>query len=680
MPMTGGTGNTAWLKRGLTLALLTLGAFAVLNQLGFNPVSLAQKRAARTVAQAAVTVDDCSYQKDPEAIRGAQLKHRREISRVTELFADKQRGEQLQSVRAGDLPRKNFIDNILFGKMQADNIEAAPLCTDGEFMRRVSLDLTGRIPTAVSVNAFLADTDPNKRDALVDKLLASPEFVDKWTMFYGDLFRNTSISTNINRMRGGRDAFYRYIKDSITMNKSWRDVAVEILTANGDSYVNGATNFLIGGFVPMGPNQDIYDGMAVEASRAFLGLSSMDCLLCHSGSGHLDAVNLWGSQMTRMDAWGMAAFFTGFNRTTTVVATNVNKYTIRENVNIPYQLNTTSGNRSSRQPVNGVNVVEPRYMFNGNGGVKSGDNRRDAFARYLAADPQFARAQVNYIWEQMMVEALVSPSNTFDLARLSPDQQMPDGWTLQPANPELLQALSQEFAYNNFNVRYVIGLIAKSNAYQLSSQYPGEWKLDYVPYYARKYVRRLAAEELHDAIVTATGIPPTTADPDNGNKVRIGYRMTTDLNPATTTYWAETAMQLPEPTEPRGNPNLAFFTSFLPGDRDQKQRKDDPSILQALNMMNNTFVTNRIKQGTSATVTYPDTKIYRSAVYDLLVGQPNITNQDLVTSLYLRTLSRKPSDEEMAKVLTYFRTQTKQQVAENLQWVLLNKLDFLFNY
>lgn len=685
MPMTGGNGNpvqirqAGWFKRWVMLVGLTVGTLVVLDQLGFSLTSLAQKRQVRSVAAQNNVASDCGYLKDPEAIRGAQARHRREISRVTEGFAEKLPNQVERLVGANEIPRKNFIDDILFGRMQNDNIQSAPLCTDSEFLRRVTLDLTGRIPTPEAVTAFLADESPNKRDLLVDKLLESPEFTDKWTNFYGDLFKNTAFSANINRMRGGRDAFHQYIKNSVALNKSWRDMAVEIVTANGDSFVNGATNFLIGGFVPMGPAQDVYDGMAVEVSRAFLGLSSMDCLLCHDGAGHMDAVNLWGSQTTRFDAWGMAAFFTGFNRRGITVATNVQKFDITETVNRNYQLNTTTGNRSNRQPTNGKNVVDPRYMFNGNGSIKAGENRREAFARYLVADPQFARAQANYLWEELMVEALVSPSNTFDLARLTSEQQLPDGWTLQPANPELLQALSEEFAFNNFDIRYLIGLIAKSNAYQLSSQYPGEWKIDYVPYYARKYVRRLEAEELHDAIVLATGVPPTFNDPDNGNRARVGYRMVNDLNPQGTTFWVEWAMQLPEPTEPRNSGNNAFLNSFLRGDRDQKLRTDDPSILQALNMMNNGFVMGRIHQGNVANVAYPETRQYMSTVRTLL-AKANLPNEELVNTLYLTTLSRKPSAEEIAKITPYFSRMTKQQVAEHLQWVLLNKMDFLFNY
>ena len=82
-----------------------------------------------------------------------------------------------------------------------------------------------------------------------------------------------------------------------------------MITQNGDSFVNGEVNFTVLGNVPMGPDQDRYDGQAVRVATTFLGLSSMDCLLCHNGAGHLNLVNLWGSNVTRAEAWGMSAFF-----------------------------------------------------------------------------------------------------------------------------------------------------------------------------------------------------------------------------------------------------------------------------------------------------------------------------------------------------------------------------------
>ena len=696
MPTTGGKLTsrkplTTWVKRGFTLAVLATGLVAgldCLNYLGVNVTSLAQRKAARQVAVLQTTVDNCTYLQEPEAIREAQLRHRRTISRSTEEFAQRQTVDaNLQLTNPSEIPRKNFVDDILFGRMQRDGIQSAPLCGDAEYLRRVTLDLTGRIPKPEDVTAFLANTDPDKRDQLVANLMATPEFVDKWTMFYGDLLRNTAFAGNINRYRYGRDAYHKWIKDSVASGKSWAQMATELIAAMGDNYVKGETNFIVGAHVAGGPAEDVYDGLAVEASRIFLGLSSMDCLLCHDGAGHLDEVNLWGAQATRFQAYGMSAFFARMRKPATTVSQTpfYNKYDIQEATTGEYPLGSTQGNRSPRARINNLASVPPTYMFNGGGAVKAGENRRQSFARYMTADPQFARAQVNYLWESLMVEALVSPSHTFDLARLSPNAQMPDGWSLQPANAELLQALSDDFAANGFNFRRTVGIVVKSNAYQLSSAYPGEWNLTLVPYYARKFVRRLEGEEIHDSIVIATGIPATNGDPDNMSgttpKPRVGYRMVNDDN-VTASGWIEWAGQMPEPTEPRSSGNRVFIQSFLTGDRDQKFRSAEPSILQSLNMMNNAFVRNRALGSTTGavTVTYPDTKTYNSYVREIAVMTTTNTYDQIAEKLYLRTMSRKPTDAEWTKLRAYYSKQTKQQFAENLQWVLFNKIDFLFNY
>ncbi|MGH9849148.1 MAG: DUF1549 domain-containing protein, partial [Blastocatellia bacterium] len=452
MPMTGGinTSNKAGLsgrfKRYVIVAFMAAGAIGALDQLGLTTNSLAallggqDRRPVRSV-EGNLTGSDCSYLKAPENFRGVQARHRLAVSETTQAISNKLGDAELALVQASSVPRKNVIDNILFDRMARDAIASAPLSTDEEFIRRVSLDLTGRIPSAEDVTKFVGDQDPNKRDLLVDNLINSPEFVDKWTMFFGDLFRNTQAATNINLFFGGREAYYDYIKNAVAENKNYAIVAREMIDHSGDSFINGETNFIVLGNVPMGPIQDTYDGLAVRVATTFLGLSSMDCLLCHDGAGHLDAVNLWGAKTTRADAWGMAAFFARTNRATQNVATNYNKYIITERTTGEYQLNTNSGNRQARTPINGRNFVEPKYPFGG-GGLAAGENRRQSLSRLVADDKQFSRASVNYLWEELMVEALVSPSNTFDPARLDPNTQMPDGWALQPANAELLDALA----------------------------------------------------------------------------------------------------------------------------------------------------------------------------------------------------------------------------------------------
>jgi hypothetical protein len=604
---------------------------------------------------------DCSFLNDPdeymvdsERIRTmrSDLTARVSIYAYASSMAD-------QKLDPAQITRKNFIDDYIFGRMASAGIESAPLASDAEFLRRVTLDLTGRIPSGAEVQAFLADGDPSKREAKIDALIGSSEFIDKWAMFFGDLFKVNAQATNINRAIPGRDAFYLYIKDAITQNRPYDQIAQELIAATGDTFVNGNANWPVGNNVPMGPQQDTFDGHAANVASMFLGINAVDCLLCHDGARHLDQVNLWGAGETRQRMWGLSAYFARTRMQRQVVSQNPNvaKFIVTDLNNGGYNLNTTTGNRSARQPINGIRVITPSNPFltpnsgpdQTGSGIASGESYRNALARQITSDIQFSRAAVNYVWEKFMIEAFVTPSNAFDLARLDPNNPPPEPWTLQPTNPELLQALAGWFQANRFDLRALMSLIAKSNAYQLSSVYPGEWKIDYVPYYARKYVRRLDAEELHDAIAKATGILPT-------------YTLNNSTLPPV--QWA---MQLPDTREPRSNGVAAtFMNAFGRGDRDTSFRRTDGSVLQALNLMNSPFVMSRIHQNNQG-----------SRVQGLL--SQNADAQTIIEQLFLNTLSRPPTSQELALFTPAFQ-QGNRPAAEGLQWILLNKLDFLFNY
>ena len=161
------------------------------------------------------------------------------------------------------------------------------------------------------------------------------------------------------------------------------------------------------------------------------------------------------------------------------------RYNVTDNTNprLAYRLNTTDGNRSIRSAVDGVSVVVPKYPFTlsstDTGEVAEGENRREALADFITGDIQFARAIVNYIWEELMVEEFVTPSNAFDLDRLDPNNPPPEPWTIQPTNPELLEAMAEWLGQNNFDLRQLIALITKSRTYQLSGAYPTEWLPEY---------------------------------------------------------------------------------------------------------------------------------------------------------------------------------------------------------
>src|SRR5579872_92850 len=303
------------------------------------------------------------------------------------------------------------IDSYVFAALQANHITPAPKTTDWEFIRRVTLDLTGRIPTPARVLSFAADTTPNKRATLINELLASPQWVDKWTMFYGDLFQNTvsKPSSGLVRFPQGRNAFYQWIQSSLSNNKPYNQMAAELIsTASGSSYDEGRINYLIGGYVTGGPTQDIWDQMTANVFDTFLGITHVNCLLCHNGRGHLDQLSLWASQTTRYQAWQLAGFLSHTQALRVNISGTNNQYywslmDDTKGFTADYPLNTTTGNRPARVAPAGCKAgqpcyyVPPQYIFNGSS-PHPGELYRAVLARNITGDFQFARAAVNYLW------------------------------------------------------------------------------------------------------------------------------------------------------------------------------------------------------------------------------------------------------------------------------------------
>ncbi len=183
-----------------------------------------------------ITVADCQFATNPEEFLNRSSRNRNEIfNRLQKFSASVSRRP---AVTADSLPQRNFIDQEILGKLLKQNVPAAPVAADEEFFRRINLDLTGRIPSSEEVRAFLTDSDKDKRDAIIDKLLASPEFTDRWTMWMGDLLHNTATLTSaaINRAPQGRNTFNSYIKKAVASDRSLSKIATEAISATGNNY------------------------------------------------------------------------------------------------------------------------------------------------------------------------------------------------------------------------------------------------------------------------------------------------------------------------------------------------------------------------------------------------------------------------------------------------------------
>jgi hypothetical protein len=553
----------------------------------------------------------------------------------------------------------NNIDKYLFKAMSDAGVAPAPATTDYEFVRRVTLDLTGRTPTADAVTSFVNDVSFDKRAKLVDALLATPEWVDKWTIWFGDLLQNNSRNTQMQRNIQGVVAFNNYIRDSLTSGKPYDQMAREMISATGTtSYTQGEINYIVGGYMGGGPVQDIFDLQAANTAETFLGISHLNCLLCHNGRGHLDSLSLWGYYTTRQQAWGMAAFMSRTNALG--VNGNSGPWSVQNSRVVDYQLNTTTGNRPARctvdangRCVGATQTVKPTYIFDGST-ASAGQDYRAVLGQKITSDFQFARATVNYIWEYFFGLGIVSPSNQFDPMRLDPDNPPSDcpstsPCTLQPTNARLLNALAEDFINSGYNLKSLMSEIANSRAYQLSSRYNGTWDANSQTLFARHLVRRLWSEEVADSVAQSSGIPTTY-----NNAV---------WGPVS---WA---MKLPEPLNTGGNGTAAsqtFLDAFLRGNRDDQERRGDGSISQALDLMNDNFVMQRVNS---------------NAASSLIVKALALPNDQLVSTLFLNVLSRYPTATEMSTALQNLQTQaTRTQEARYLYWSLYNKVDFVFNY
>ncbi len=572
----------------------------------------------------------------------ASLYH--QLSTTTEAVAPSRHRAVSPPKGGGNFPPEiNFIDTEIFGKMRADGIVPTSIAGDEEFLRRVTLDLTGQIPDTATVQSFLGDSSPNKRAAKIDQLLASDAFVDRWTMWFGDLVQNVQVSSNSREYYLGRNAYYNFIRDSLRNAKPYDQMVRELISGKGDSFANGAANYWVRQMQPNGPIQDTYDNLASHSGEKFLGMPLL-CLSCHNGLAHLELVNTYLKSKSRYDFWAEAAFFARTRSQRVPYSdpnnpnANLSKFDIQDSLpNGQYQLNTTSGNKSPRVPVNGQSTVPPAFLLTGES-PRSGEPWRDALGRILTANPQFARATVNYLWKEMFAMGIVEPVNNFDLSKLE----------VQPTHPNLLTSLANEFVADRYDLRAILKTTAMSNAYQLSTQYTsGNWSEAWTPYFARHLAHRLPAEALLDAIARATNVPVTF----NVN----------GIGPVTA------AMKLPDTIEGGRNVYGRFLDEFGRGDRDDTLRSNDTSIAQALSLMNDqTVIVNRIRRTTQ-----------NSAVAKALASTSDPSS--IADQLYLATLSRHPSATERQQAIAYLTSGTLVQRAEDLQWVLLNSLEFLFD-
>jgi hypothetical protein len=550
----------------------------------------------------------------------------KEVSRLTETIAG-------TAAASSPVARRNFIDEHIFSKMERDNVPHAPLATDYEFLRRVSLDLTGRIPSSAEIREFVADTDPNKRDKLIDRLIGSEAFVEKWAYFFMDLFRANG------KMGRGQELFHYWMKENLRSDRPYDDAVRDIIAASAKSnHVVAASNLIAREHVQGKPQPDdgddwgmvqqldTHDELNVLYSQRFLGLN-LSCISCHDGQGHLEKVNTWLSKKRRSDFYRTSAFL------------GRNRYLMYWEDGKPQSGEFLIDDAAPGYDTKGPSMIrvprfggpgDPTFILTGEK-PQPGEEPREAFGRMLTAHPQFARATANMFWAKLMGFGIVEPYDEFDLDR--PDQA---------SHPELLDALGRDFSENGYSIQHLFRTITRSSAYQLSSRFPGEWKETYTKYYARKFVRQLNAEEVHDSLAIATSRP-------GAFKARDQQRS-----------WA---MQMSGPV---GGADLKnFMATFGQSNRSNPPKDPVATPLQAMLLMQSPVVTERVMAAKDSRVqrlldTYKD-------------------DERIVEEMFLSTLGRPATPGEREVALDALR-EDRVRGAQNLQWALINQVEFVFNY
>ena len=361
----------------------------------------------------------------------------------------------------GNLPKPtNFIDELVFAKLRTIGMPPSPLCDDATFIRRVSLDIAGRLPDLDETRKFVADADPAKRDKLIDSLLGSAGYADFFANKWSALLRNKRTKPSDAR---GNFAFHDWIRDAMLTDKPYDQFVREIVAASGEIEENPPVAWYR---QVKEPQQQLED-----TAQLFLGMR-LQCAQCHH-----HPYEKWSQQ----DYYSFSAFFSQVGRKPTAV---------KENEMIFHKRGTaTAVNKKTRQNVKPAGLgATPRE-------IAPDDDPRLALADWMSSkdNPFFAKALVNRYWKHFFNRGIVEPED--DMRETNP-----------PSNPELLDALAKRFVESGYDMKALIREMTRSQSYQFSAL-PNEFNKNDRQNFSRYYPRRLPAEVLFDAVNQLTSAP-----------------------------------------------------------------------------------------------------------------------------------------------------------------------------
>jgi len=564
------------------------------------------------------------------------------------------------------------VDRLIGDELRDMGVEPAAISGDEDFLRRVMLDLAGTLPSPNDVTLFGLDPDPNKRSKLIDRLLKGDTYAQTWARYWRDVIYSRATDQRSRRFQG---MFEEWMTQQLQEGAGWHEIATELITATGDVSENGATALI---FAHGGQAAEI----AAETSRIFLGIQ-MQCANCHdhptdrwkrkqfhefaayfpriqvrsrrdqmkrtfeivsfdaSRSNRFDFRTNPQQMIKRFDKNGDRKLSKAevdqpriarvFERMLGLGdANNDGKLSIAEIRKIPQPNNFRRGSAEHYMPnlddpVSKGKRVNPVFFVSGNHSSKdqSDLDRRQELADLTTASENawFARAFVNRVWSEMLGEGFYSPIDD-----MGPDRD--------PQYPAVLAVLSEGFVASGHDIRWLFRTIANTNAYQREIR-PSDTSED-TPAFAAATPMRLRADQLYSAITDVLGVDQfSQAGRGRGRGMYRGLR------------------------SPRNQ-----FNELFGFDPSTAQADIVGTIPQALFLMNSPVI-DRLIKGDRGTV-----------LSHLLDEYEN--DEDAVNELYVRVLSREPSEQEM-KICLDYRTsvESRSEAFEDLLWSLLNSSEFL---
>lgn len=564
------------------------------------------------------------------------------------------------------------VDALIEGELKKSGITPAPLASDEDFLRRVTFDLAGRMPTTSEVLLFGLDSTPDKRRAVIEELLKSDDYGVNWARYWRDVIylRATDMRARLNEAQ-----FVDWMTTQLNENKSWQEITTELLTASGDVRENGSTALI---FAHEGDPAEL----AAETSRIFLGIQ-IQCANCHD-----HPTDKW----KRKDFHELAAFFPRVRvrpvrdstpRTFEVVSMNQGDQFARriqmlknpEFLFRSYDRNRdgkltqqevqrtmmgrgfeqlvsradTDGDKaltaeelkSMPLPENTQRFMSEYYMPDLNDPTSMGQviqpvlfvgtkapeglddlERREVLSKFLTsqANPWFSRAIVNRMWSEMLGEGFYMPIDD-----IGPERSA--------VYPEVLDALAQGFTASGYDLKWLCRTITNTRAYQRKMQKRSEGQLQ-TPF-AAQLPTRLRGDQIFTAITQVFGVDDLQADRSAGNR---RYQ--------------------------RSRSARGQFSSLFTFDPSTSQDEITGDVPQALFMMNSEALNGMLGANRS-------TKLAQ-------IARDYPENKAAIQELYLLTLSREPSAKELEICEDYFQQAERRETAlEDLMWSLLNSSEFI---